>query len=175
MSKILIIIDMVEGFASFGNLSSENVKNIAQDISVLANISHLNGARIVHLTDSHLKNASEFNAYPVHCVIGSGEEDIVAELKLDFIKQIKKNSTNGIFVFNPLTDFDEIEICGCVTDICVYEYVMSLLKYKDQFELDATISVHKGLVTTWDAPGHDSLIINQKYLEKMRQNGAILI
>lgn len=186
-SSLLIVIDINNGFAKKGALSSPRVEKLIPKIELLTFKCLNNNIHTVALTDSHKEHAKEFGAYPSHCQIGTGEEILVDELlKFNgnpYFHTIKKNSTNGFHVFNPFDEFKLLEmeyieniiISGCVTDICVYQYALSLITYINEHALSTKVILPLNTTDTFDAPGHDGDLINLIYLNSLKSNGILLV
>ena len=88
------VIDMVNGFVKSGALHDEAIASIIAPIQTL--IERL-ACRTIFVADSHPPQTREFLAYPPHCIIGSGEDEIVAELAPYIHQKMRKNSTNTFF------------------------------------------------------------------------------
>lgn len=186
-SSLLIVIDMNNGFTKKGSLSSPRVQRLIPKIELLTFKCLDNSIHTVALTDHHKEQAKEFASYPPHCVIGTDEENVVDELSKfndhPYFHTIKKNSTNGFHVFNPFDEFKLLEmeyieniiITGCVTDICVYQYALSLLTYINEHCLSTKVILPINMTDTFDAPGHDGDLINLIYLNSLKSNGILLV
>lgn len=132
--KVLLIIDMINGFCRKGfNLSlAQDTKEIERYIKQRIIKYKQSGNQIIFCCDSHTKNAVEFKQYPVHCLKGTFEAEIVNSLKQFSTESntILKN-TLSIFYKTKLDSFlknfkpELIEVAGVCTDICdlfaVYE------------------------------------------------------
>ncbi len=172
----IIIIDMVNGFAFEGALSSPNVANLIPKMKEFIMNAIKNQIEIVHYTDSHPENCNEFNAYPPHCIIGSSEADIVEELNFSEIEIIKKNSTNGFLAKNPFEDnIKNLYIIGCVSDICIYDFAHTAIKYVHEKDLNITVNVIENLCATFDAPNHDATNVHISTMEKLKNDGVNII
>ncbi len=175
-NDMLIIIDMVNGFAFEGALSSPNVANLIPSIKNLVETSIKNNVEIIHYTDSHPENCNEFKTYPPHCIENTFESEIVSELDFKEIKIIKKNSTNGFLAYNPLeTNHKNLYIVGCVSDICVYDFTHTAIKYVHEKDLDITVNVIENLCATFDAPNHNASKVHDEFMDKLRNDGVNII
>ena len=74
---ICFVVDMVNGFVKEGALHDAAILDLCAPISAL--IEKLQ-CRTVFVADSHPPMTREFTAYPQHCVIGSGEDEVIEEL-----------------------------------------------------------------------------------------------
>ena len=91
---ILFVIDMINGFVRRGALHDPAIAQAAQPIKDLIELLE---CRTVFVADSHPPKTREFLSYPAHCVIGSGEDEVIDELKPYIHQLIRKNSTNTFF------------------------------------------------------------------------------
>lgn len=177
--KALIIIDVNNGFAKRGNLYNPRVEALIEPIK---NYAKLFKGKLVAFTDTHKEDCLEFGSYPVHCLDGTWESEVVDELKdLEGLLTIPKNSTNGFheelfkefLVDNP--EIDTFEIVGCCTDICVYQFAITLKTYFTMNNKQVDVIVHKDMVDTFDVPEiHDADKLNESFLNSMVSNGIIV-
>lgn len=186
-SSLLIVVDMNNGFAKSGALFSPRVEKLIPKIELLTYRCLETQIHVVALNDSHNDKAREFNYYPPHCVKGSQEDHIVEELNKfkehEFFHIINKNSTNGFHVFNPFDEFtllnmeyiEHIILTGCVTDICVYQYALSLITYIHENALSTKVYLPINMVDTFSLENHDADLINLIYLKSLASNGITLV
>jgi nicotinamidase-related amidase len=178
---VLIVIDMVNGFVYSGPLSSPRVAGIVNNIVELNE--KTNGFKKVFFMDSHEENSKEFCSFPLHCIKGSHEAELIPELKKDVSEgpdtlYIHKNSTNGFYsnIFKQWLEknMDEVDnyiITGCVTDICVLQFVLSLKAYFNENNKSKRIVVPKDCVETYDGGSHDGDLMNLFALYNMHTSG----
>lgn len=149
----LVIVDIINGFAKVGAgalAPTEPNQQIAQMISEsdkLAQYFVEKKLPILFFQDTHEPGKLE-PPYPPHCEIGTGEEDIVDQLKwlekTDICTFIKKDCINGFVGSidkknnkNLITDWcdqEEIEqliVVGICTDICVMDFVLTMLSARN--------------------------------------------
>ena len=175
----LFIVDMNNGFAKEGALYSPRVENIISPIADFAK--DLSGKinNIVAFTDTHEKDAVELKNYPTHCLKGDKESQIVDELlPIENMQILEKNSTNGFFAMDieRYKNLDNFIVVGCCTDICVYQFVLTLKTYFNQNNLDKNIIVPMNLVETYDINGlHPADLLNTIFLNSMIQNGVKVV
>ena len=174
MKKLIIVVDMLNGFAKFGPLSSKNINAIIPNIkSYLINNEKYDN---IFLCDFHSENDIEMKEYPLHCLANTEEAKIVDEL-VNFVKEIiDKNSANGIFYLDleKISKYDSIEIVGCFTDICVLQLALSLKTYFNKLMIDKDIIVLKDLVSTFDSNVHDAKTYHSFALSLMKNAGIIV-
>ncbi len=175
----LFIVDMNNGFAKEGALYSPRVENIISPIADFAKVLSNKINKLVAFTDTHEENSVELNSYPIHCLKGDKESQIVDELlSIDNIEIIEKNSTNGFFAMDieSYSDLDNFIVVGCCTDICVYQFVLTLKAYFNQNNLDKNIIVPMNLVETYDIDNvHCGDLLNTVFLNSMIQNGIKIV
>ena len=182
--KILIVVDMVNGFVREGAMASKNVEKIIPEIEELVkNFKGGEETTVAFIKDTHEMTAREFKRYPVHCVKRTSESELVSELK-DYEEGslvYEKNSTSAIFPgelisdIDKMTNLEKIVIVGCCTDICVMNLVIPLQCYLDECDRDIEIVVPKNAVETYDAPVHKADEWNEMAFKFMEQSGIKLV
>lgn len=183
-NTVIMFVDMIKGFYNIGPLSNEKVKN------VIGPITELNNKTIdykkIFFIDSHNEDSIEFSSYPRHCVKGTDESELIDELlNSEAIENkntsiIKKNSINGfhcdelskLFLDDKIKNFIVTGVC---TDICVKNFVMSLLTYFNEKNLERKIIVPKNMVETFDADFHNRDFWNLTSLFEMKSNGVQIV
>ena len=175
----LFIVDMNNGFAKEGALSSPRVEEIIEPIADFGKVISSKINTIVAFTDTHDEDAVEVKSYPAHCLRGDMESEVVKEiLAIDNLEIIEKNSTNGFFAIDieKYKDLDNFIVVGCCTDICVYQFVLTLKTYFNQNNLDKNIIVPMNLVETYDIDMvHSGDFLNTIFLNSMMQNGINVV
>ncbi|MCX6744871.1 MAG: isochorismatase family protein [Candidatus Parcubacteria bacterium] len=203
----LVIVDEVNGFCTYGKLSTPFkdpvIGNLIERTNKLAK--KWGKKPILAFLDTHDPDKPEY-PYPDHCVIGSGEEDLVSELEwLESSKNatlIRKNCINGIIGSYNFEDsgmsynlflnwanrcqLKTIVVVGICTDICVLQFVQTLLscrnhgmlpKLKDVVvytEACATYDFPEKLATQLKRTPHPRELAQHMGLYLMQQSGAIL-
>lgn len=181
----LFIVDMNNGFSRKGALSSSRVENIIHNVENITEKFVNNNHPVYAFTDCHNGDAIEFEDYPVHCVRGTEESELVDELQKfkDNIKLIEKNSTNGfledgvdeIIKFLCRDGYEEFVIIGCCTDICVCNFAMTLKCYINKENQHGKVIVPLEGVETFDSIYHPGDFMNMVALKLMSQNGINLV
>jgi len=169
MNKVIIVVDVLNGFTKRGALASARLAAAIPRLRAYLEDEVRAGANVIFLADTHRPDDPEFAMWPPHCVRGSGEEEVVEELR-DFVQAgmlVPKTRYSGFFG----TDLDAIlarlqpdvvEVVGGFTDICVLHTVADLRNR------DYPVVVRRELVDTYDAPGHAADEINRFALTHMR-------
>lgn len=184
VKKLLIVVDMVNGFVREGAMSSQNIEHIVPEVERLVKkFTETNDNHVAFVRDTHEPDAREFKRYPVHCLKGTGESENIDELK-KYEKMAlihEKNSTSAIFPSDLLENLDkmkkleEVVIVGCCTDICVMNLAIPLQNYFDQVNRDIPIVVPENAVETYDAPNHNAEEWNDMAFKFMNQAGIKLV
>lgn len=181
----LFIVDMVVGFVYSGALSSPRVASIANNIAELNK--KTKGYKKIFFLDNHEKDSQEFRYFPAHCIKGTEEAEIIPELRNMYsddsnIYYVEKNSTNGFhskrfqdWLKKYETEVDNYIIVGCVTDICVLQFALSLKSYFNEKNINKTIIVPKNCVETYDGGSHDGYLMNLFALYNMHISGIEII
>jgi nicotinamidase/pyrazinamidase len=166
--KVILVVDVLKGFCKNGNLASERLASVVPGISAYLEGELAAGAKAIFLADTHTPEDPEFAMFPPHCVLGSGEEEIVDELRRFSQRApvVRKSRFSGFY----LTHLDEllgelrpdvVEVVGVCTDICVLHTVADLRNR------DYEVVVRRDLVETYDAPGHEAAAVNRWALAHM--------
>lgn len=183
--KALFIIDMNNGFVNFGDMSNPTYnKLVPEQLKMIDKIRKEN--EIVNfILEGHDKNALEFNTYPIHCIIGTPEADLIPELIAEQTKEntntYYKNCINGMLNrtlqddIKNLKELKEVIIEGVCTDLCVFDFGRTILRYFDELNRDVKLFVVKNAVDTFDAPGHDRDEWTNMAFKFLEQAGAILV
>lgn len=177
----VIIIDIINGFINEGALHDNNIAVIIPQVVKLLKYAVSNGIPAVAFADCHNTASKEFSSFPVHCLIGGAESEVVDELKnIGGYILAKKNSTNGFH--SPefqkfLSDNPHIKnfiVCGDCTDICVMNFCLTLKTYFDQIDKSSHIVVPVNMVETYDSENHYNDFMNTTALVFMRNAGIEL-
>ncbi len=177
---MLIVVDMINGFAKEGALHDEAIARIIPRQIELIKEARAKGYLIVFVKDTHDKDAVEFRRFndEKHSVRGTKEAEVVDELKPyedeDDTISIEKNSTS----FMEAPDFREliakannikrVEEVGCCTDICVFNGIMGLANYYDQWNRKVDIIVHEDAIATFDEENRGEYVAAAKRLMKLQ-------
>ncbi|MGE5654801.1 MAG: isochorismatase family cysteine hydrolase [Bacillota bacterium] len=181
---VLVIIDMNNGFAKSGSLYSDRISALIPGIVGLARQCRLQGIPIVAYSDFHTDRSPELRSYPPHCMENSEEHLVINELQeVGIDRVIAKNSTNGLMVHPEANllrglgrgDERNLIIVGDCTDICIYQYAVTVKAFFNEGDIDARVIVPTNLVDTFDAPGHSADLMNVVFLNSMLANGVEVV
>lgn len=188
--KVLIVVDMVNGFVKEGVLHDEAIARVIARQEELIKEYLEAKELVVFIKDTHQLDSTEFKRFgdTTHCLKGTSEAELVSELRdyehLDNVLSISKNSTS--FMESPyfrnliakLTGVERVEIVGCCTDICVCNGTLGLANYFDEWNIPVDIIVHEDAVETYGSPLHDretymnaaKLLLEQQGVKLARKN-----
>lgn len=155
MPNVTIVIDMNNGFCKQGNLASPRCDAVIPHVREVIEDRRRAGDQLVFTADTHDPNDREFEMFPVHCVRGTPEADVVPELQ-PFLKDatlIRKRRYSAFFETNleallKAAQPEQVTVVGVCTDICVLHTVADLRNR------DYRVVVPASAVATFDAPGH---------------------
>ena len=131
MSKLLVVVDMQVDFVN-GALGTVEAQGIVADVVRKVEAEIAAGSTVVFTKDTHLENyldTQEGKNLPVpHCIKGTAGWELVPEL-LPFAegRVVMEKGTFGSTMLAHYTaknQFDEVELIGLCTDICVISNAM---------------------------------------------------
>jgi nicotinamidase-related amidase len=169
MPNATIVVDVLNGFCKFGNLASPRCDAVIPRVREIVEERKRAGDLLIFLADTHDPDDKEFEIFPVHCVRGTPESEVVDELQ-PFLREarlIRKRRYSGFFE----TDLDEVlkraapeqvTVVGVCTDICVLHTVADLRNR------DYRVTVPADGVATFDAPNHPGDAVQRFSLDHMR-------
>ena len=177
--KILIVVDMINGFIKEGNMKDENIANIIPNIVDIAQKFQKENNPIIFIKDAHTLESIEFKKFPVHCLKGTSESQIVDELEEYVVPELtyEKNSTSARENKKLMKDIErmkalkEIVITGCCTDICILNLAIGLINYFDEKNINIQITVPRNAVDTFNSDSHNKDEYNDISLKLMKQAG----
>lgn len=171
----LIIVDEVNGFASVGagNLAppvhNEQVAVMVSETDRLARLFIGQNWPVLAFLDTHVPGKPE-PPYPPHCEAGTGEEELVPELKWletdknttlvrkdcinGFIGAFDKEGRNAVVDWVNANQLTDLLVVGICTDICVMDFVLTSLSARNHDMMPGLINIHvydKGC-STYDLP-----------------------
>jgi nicotinamidase-related amidase len=169
MPNVTIVVDVLNGFTREGNLASPRCLDAIPRIQRVIDERLRADDQLIFLADTHDKDDREFEIFPVHCVRGTHEAEVVDELQkyLTGARLIRKRRYSGFFE----TDLEailrqlrpvEVTVIGVCTDICVLHTVADLRNR------DYKVIVPADAVATFDAPGHPGDEVQRWALAHMR-------
>jgi len=178
----LVIVDMINGFVREGALKSPRVEAIIPEIVGLMRKCDAKDIAKLAFADCHTEASPEFGAYPVHCMKGNSESEVIDEIKeVGGFTLIEKNSTNGFIEDDFLkwrdenNQIDTFIVTGDCTDICVQQFAITLKTWFNMLNKKARIIVPINAVETYDLGMHNGDLVNVMALYNMFINGIELV
>jgi nicotinamidase-related amidase len=192
----IICVDVVNGFCKEGNLASGRIRNIIGPVVELFRLAEQHGLNHYVLPqDTHPPDSKEFLIYPEHCVAGTEESKMVAELQelphsYKFKVIPKKTINPGL---EPewrdwLEQNDKIRqfiVVGDCTDICVYQIALFLKIRSVEKDVINDIVVPADCVNTYEIslettrkegiPPHPGDLLHWLFLYHMQLNGIQVV
>jgi nicotinamidase-related amidase len=187
----LASVDLINGFAYEGNLSSPRVAALIPTVADLFRRAYACGVRhFLMIQECHTPDAEEFKAYGPHGICGTREAEMVPELAvLPFAKEfvvVRKNSLHTITGtsaeqwLSQHPGVDTFIVVGDCTDLCAYDLAMDLKLRANQVDLPRRVLVPANCVQTYDLPlepagqigalPHDGNFLHRLFLYMMALN-----
>lgn len=183
LKQLLIVVDMVNGFVRKGAMADPKIAKIIPEQLRLIKMILAKKEGLAFIKDAHELDCREFERFPIHCVIGTEEAELVDELK-PYEKEslvYHKNSTSAIFAPNFMEDIKrmknlkEVIVTGCCTDICDMNLAIPLQNYFDQNNQKVDIVIPTNAVETYDAPYHNRDEYTEMAYKFFEQSGIQLV
>jgi nicotinamidase-related amidase len=192
----ILSVDVINGFCTFGPLSSPRVNEIVEPIAALFRAAWAKGLRnIVLAQDTHEPDALEFAQWPPHCVRGTFEAETVDAFKaLPFFSQIRQIPKNSIHsgLNTALNEWIAAHpqvrtfiVVGDCTDLCTYQLAMHLRLDANARQLERRVVVPIDTVDTYDRPvavareqgglPHPGDLMHAVFLYHMALNGVEVV
>lgn len=166
-AQALVVVDMQNGFLREGNLASERclgaLPAVVDEVEAALAAEH----HVIFTADTHEPDDEEFSVFPVHCVRGTAEADLVDELAgyldRERVHLVRKRRYSALFETEMegllhRYRIDRVRICGVCTDICVLHTAADLRNR------DIAVTVAAGATATFDAPHHPGDVAHEHAL-----------
>ena len=156
MSNVVLVVDMLKGFLEPGhNLYHAESRRIIPNAHRLISGERAAGSEILFVSDHHAPDDLELQVFPVHCVIGTEETEVIPELA-EFVSSgnvIPKKRYSGFFntdLAERLTQLapEKLLVCGVATNVCVLHTV------SDARNRDYAVEVYSDCVSGPDPEAH---------------------
>lgn len=183
LRELLIVVDMVNGFIRTGALADPSVgRIIPRQVEMIEDFIRRKQG-ILFINDTHSENSIEFKTFLPHCIKGTGEEELVCELKPyeGYGIKVEKNSTSAIFASGFLKLIDEMSNLkrvigvGCECDICIPNLFIPLKNYFNEHDRDVDVIVCRDAIETYDSLSHDRNKYHLASMLLMEQAGIKLV
>ena len=165
MGSALLVVDMLVGFLEPGHnlYCGDDARSIVPRVKRLIEGEQAKGTPVFFICDTHDPDDLEFEMFPVHCVRGTEEAEIIAELAGYPGEVIRKRRYSAFFETDLGERLDELKpekviLCGVCTDICVMHTAA------DARNRDYDVEVHMDCVATFDPDAHRSAL---RHMEKI--------
>ena len=185
IKKALYIIDMNNGFVNFGPMSNQEYKKIVPYQLKMIDKFRMENQLVNFILEGHKEDATEFNLYPKHCIMGTDVASLIPELigeqNKDRTEVYYKNSINGMLNhklqddIKKLKNLKEIVIEGVCADLCVMDFARTYSRYLDEINKEAKIFVVENAIDTFDAPNHNRVEWLEIARKVMEQAGIIIV
>lgn len=184
IKRVLYVVDVLNGFVRGGNLADSTVSYIIPEIvRLVEEIKNDTDSVVAFIKDSHQMGCKEFDTFPVHCLEGSWEAELVDELKPyeNDALVYYKNSTSAMFAPGFMSDVDKMKnlreaiIVGLELDICDINLGIPLINYFNQNNRDVDVVVPMNAVETFDSPVHNREEYTNMAYKFMEQGGLKLV
>ncbi|MGH3665324.1 MAG: cysteine hydrolase family protein [Egibacteraceae bacterium] len=168
--RALIVVDMQNGFLREGNLASPQCLAVLPAVVAEVEAALDAGHHVVFTADTHEPDDREFEIFPVHCVRGTDEVELVDELRgypgRDRVHLVAKRRYSALFETElegllHRYAIDEVRMCGVCTDICLLHTTADLRNR------DIAVTVAADATATFDAPEHDAEAVRAQSLDHM--------
>ena len=149
------MVDMLTGFLEPGHnlYCGDEARKIIPSVQGLIKRKLGQGSKLFFICDNHDPDDLEFKVFPVHCVSGTEEAEVIPELahypgevvpKKRYSAFFNTNLGEKLGVLNP----EKVVICGVCTDICVMHTA------SDARNRDYVVEVPTDCVATFDPEAH---------------------
>lgn len=129
MGKVLIVVDMQNDFVD-GALGTKEALKIVPAVTDKVKAAINNNNMVIFTKDTHYSNyleTAEGKNLPVeHCIKGSNGWEIIPALNEYAQNVIEKNTFGSTILPDKVKEYDEIELIGLCTDICVISNALLL-------------------------------------------------
>lgn len=155
MANVVLVVDMVRGFCEEGHnlYVGPAIREMIPRVHSLLREERAKGSGIIFACDTHDPDDKEFEVFPVHCVRGTEEPEVIPELQ-EFADEIIPKRRYSAFFETNLGDRlaelapDKLIIVGDCTNICV------LYTAADARNRDYAVEVPADCVTSFDEEAH---------------------
>ncbi|MCI0439592.1 MAG: cysteine hydrolase [Chloroflexi bacterium] len=163
MANAVIVVDMLDGFLTPGrNLyCGDEARKIIPNVQRLIEEEQARGSKVFFICDTHDPDDLEFEMFPVHCVRGTMEAELIPELQGYEGDVIRKRRYSAFFE----TDLDKrleelapekVIVCGVCTDICVMHTT------SDARNRDYAVEIPTDCVASFSEENHEYALKHMK-------------
>tara|TARA_Y100000588_G_scaffold56518_2_gene54229 strand:+ start:3793 stop:4338 length:546 start_codon:yes stop_codon:yes gene_type:complete len=162
MANVVLIIDMVRGFLENGNLyCGDDARKIIPSLTKLLDSEVKKNSDLIFICDSHELGDLEFQMFPIHCLSGSSETELIPELAKYSGLRIDKKRYSAFYETELTNHLERLKpskviVCGVCTDICVMHTV------SDARNRDYNVVVPTDAVASFDLDAHNWAIVHME-------------
>ena len=165
MANAVLVTDMLVGFLEPGHnlYCGDDARGIIANVRRLIDREQAGGAEVFFICDTHDPDDLEFEMFPEHCVRGTAETEVIAELSGYEGEIVRKRRYSAFFetdLEHRLAELkpEKVIICGVCTDICVMHTA------SDARNRDYSVEVPTDCVATFDPGAHEYAL---QHMEKI--------
>ena len=169
MSNVVLVVDMLVGFMESGHdlYCGDESREIIPNIQRLIEREQAEGSSVIFICDNHDPDDLEFQMFPEHCIKGTSEAEVIAELagyKGEVIHKKRYSAFFGTDLAQRLKALSphKVIICGVCTDICVMHTA------SDARNRDYIVEVPVDCVATFDPQAHQFALDHMKEILGVR-------
>ena len=150
MSNVVLVVDMLIGFMEPGkNLyCGDEARQIIPNIKRLIESEQAAGSSIIFIADTHHPDDLEFEMFPVHCVRGTEECEVIPELADYVTVTLQKRRYSAFYETDLAKRLKTLILVGVCTDICVMHTTA------DARNRDYAVEVPTDCVASFDPDAH---------------------
>ena len=173
MANAVLVVDALVGFLEEGHnlYCGDEAREIIPRIRALVERELRAGSEVFFICDNHDPDDLEFRMFPVHCVRGTDETNVVAELA-DLPGTVIPKRRYSAFFDTDLAERlaalgpDKLIVVGVCTDICVMHTTA------DARNRDYEVEVPVDCVASFDGAAHESALRHMDAILGARLVGA---
>lgn len=190
-----LTVDMIKGFCCEGPLASPRIQAVTPAVARILTRAHELGVRdFLFPQDSHPPDSPEFRSFPVHCVAGTSQAEMVPELASlpfseHFVVHPKRSidSHHGTGLHDHLLERRPTRLIamGDCSDLCLYQLALGLRLWANVEHQGWEVLVPASAVQTYDmsveqaralgAMPHDGDLLHLVFLYHLQLNGVRVV
>ena len=163
MGNAVLVVDMLVGFLESGHnlYCGDDARKVIPNVQRLIEQEQAKGSKVFFICDTHEPEDLEFRMFPVHCLKGTREAEVISELSAYLGEVIRKRRYSAFFgtdLEERLAELspDKIIICGVCTDICVMHTAA------DARNRDYEVEIPEDCVATFDPDAHSYALLHME-------------
>ncbi len=181
--KVVVFdVDMIYDFVYTSLMKNPLAEKIIPKIVAFLEKTIKNDGKIVHVIEAHTPDSLELKTFAKHGIMGTQGAMLVDQIKaVPYDEIFYKNSTNGFHNekikkwLNAHPEINVAVITGVLTDMCVFQFAITLKTYCNQINRNMRVIIPYELVETSDYEGHNRDLFYYVSLEMMAQAGIEVV